>query len=106
MQWNIVGLSKNAVESVVSTLNSISATQFKTAATPPGAPSPPANDAASQRNKPQVISVRVSQGVSAGLIIKKVPPVYPSQAKYAHIQGSVLMSVVISKSGEPLPVSS
>ena len=38
------------------------------------------------------------------MIIEKVPPVYPSQAKYAHIQGSVLMSVVISKSGDVIDV--
>ncbi len=43
---------------------------------------------------------RVAQGVSQSLILKKVPPVYPQQAKYARIQGSVVMSAVISKSGD------
>jgi TonB family protein len=101
LQWNIVGLSKNAVESVIATLNSISATQPSKSVSPqPPAPSPPADAAASTPNKPQVVSVRVEQGVSAGLVIKKVPPVYPPQAKYAHIQGSVLMRAVINKNGD------
>jgi len=97
LQWNVVGLSKGAVESVVSTLNSISAMQPKAA---PAEPAASANSGAGPENKPQVMSVRVAQGVSQGLIIKKVPPVYPPQAKYAHIQGSVLMSAVISKQGD------
>lgn len=44
--------------------------------------------------------VRVAQGVSIGLLIKKVQPVYPLEVRYAHIQGSVLMSAVINKNGD------
>lgn len=44
--------------------------------------------------------VRVSEGVSQGLLINKVDPVYPPLAKQARIQGSVILQVVISKSGD------
>ena len=48
---------------------------------------------------PRPMRVRVSQGVMQGMVISKVPPVYPSDAKVAKIQGSVVMSVIISKDG-------
>lgn len=35
--------------------------------------------------------VRVSQGVSQGLLEHKVPPTYPTDARKAHVQGSVVM---------------
>ena len=98
LQWNVVGLSKGAVESVVSTLNPIDASQSKASAA--GAAPNNSNSTPGTQNRPQVVSVRVAQGVSQGLILKKVPPVYPQQAKYARIQGSVVMSAVISKSGD------
>jgi periplasmic protein TonB len=44
--------------------------------------------------------VRVSQGVSQGLLIRKVNPVYPPLARQARIQGSVLLQAEISKSGD------
>src|SRR5262249_29992260 len=43
--------------------------------------------------------VRVSQGVSTGLLVRKVLPVYPPLAKQARIQGKVLLQAVISKDG-------
>jgi protein TonB len=43
--------------------------------------------------------VRVSSGVSTGLLIKKVTPVYPQLAKQARIQGSVVLQAEISKEG-------
>jgi TonB family protein len=89
LQWSVVGLSKGAVESVVSTLNVIDSSQSK--ASPAGADPNNSNSAPGMQSKPQVVSVRVAQGVSQGLILKKVPPVYPQQAKYAHIQGSVVL---------------
>jgi TonB family protein len=44
--------------------------------------------------------VRVSQGVMAGLLIKKVDPIYPEDAKNARIQGEVILTAIISKEGE------
>jgi periplasmic protein TonB len=43
--------------------------------------------------------VRVSQGVSEGLILKKVQPRYPAQAMQMHIEGPVQMQATVSKDG-------
>ena len=43
--------------------------------------------------------VRVSQGVSEGLLLHKVTPPYPPLARQARIQGSVVLQAVISKTG-------
>jgi protein TonB len=43
--------------------------------------------------------VRVSSGVSTGLLIRKVQPTYPQLAKQARIQGSVVLQAEISKDG-------
>ncbi len=43
--------------------------------------------------------VRVSQGVSQGLLVKKVQPNYPPLARQARIQGTVVLRAVISKDG-------
>jgi TonB family protein len=44
--------------------------------------------------------VRVSQRVSAGLLVKKVNPEYPLEARQGRIQGTVLLHVLISKAGD------
>src|ERR1700752_1028289 len=43
--------------------------------------------------------VRVSQGVSQGLLIKRIQPAYPPLARQARIQGQVMLQAVISKDG-------
>jgi TonB family protein len=43
--------------------------------------------------------VRVSQGVSQGLVVTKVPPQYPADAKDQRIQGVVVLKVNIDKEG-------
>ena len=43
--------------------------------------------------------VRVSQDVSAGLLIRKVVPVYPPTAQQARVQGAVVLQAEISKDG-------
>jgi periplasmic protein TonB len=45
-------------------------------------------------------TLKISQGVSQGLLIKKVAPVYPARAMHAHLQGSVLLLATISKDGD------
>jgi periplasmic protein TonB len=44
--------------------------------------------------------VRVSQGVSTGLLVKKTQPVYPPLARQARIQGTVVLQAEISKTGD------
>jgi TonB family protein len=46
---------------------------------------------------PQV--VKVSQGVSEGLLVKRVQPVYPEQARQMRVQGPVQLQATINKDG-------
>jgi TonB family protein len=43
--------------------------------------------------------VRVSQGVSTGLLITRVQPQYPDDAREAHIQGAVVLKALIDANG-------
>ena len=84
LEWNISGSSKESVESAVSTLNAI------TAAAPKPAP---------ETEAPPPIDVPKSAMSPQDMVIKKVPPVYPQGARHDHIEGTVVMSAVISKEG-------
>lgn len=44
--------------------------------------------------------VRISQGVTKGLLIHRVEPTYPPLARAARVQGEVILSAVISTDGE------
>jgi protein TonB len=44
-------------------------------------------------------AVRISQGVSQGLLLKRVQPVYPQQALQMRVQGEVELEASISKDG-------
>lgn len=69
----------------------------------------PQIDAQSMSTKPQAsgaggqgvppMRVRVPQGITQGMVISKVPPVYPADAKAARIQGTVVISAIIGKDG-------
>ncbi|MGA7632267.1 MAG: energy transducer TonB, partial [Terriglobales bacterium] len=89
LQWNIIGWPKQAIETAVATLDSMTL-----------AP-PPTTSAPQQVGKQDApTSTHLASGVATGLLIKKVTPVYPPEAKYAHIQGSVVLQAVINKSGD------
>jgi periplasmic protein TonB len=47
----------------------------------------------------------VVQGVSQGLILKKVQPKYPEKARQNGIQGTVVLRAVISKEGDIVALS-
>jgi TonB family protein len=49
--------------------------------------------------KPALARIRVSQGVSQGLVIKRVQPKYPLNALAAHIQGAVQIEATVDKDG-------
>jgi protein TonB len=53
--------------------------------------------AAPQLAPPKI--VRVSSGVSAGMLVRKVTPTYPPLARQARVQGSVMLEAVISANG-------
>ncbi len=44
--------------------------------------------------------IRVSRGVTEGLLLRKVTPEYPLIARQGRIQGQVLLSAIISKTGD------
>lgn len=44
--------------------------------------------------------VRVSSGVSAGMLIRRIQPNYPPLARQARVQGSVLLEATISENGD------
>ena len=48
----------------------------------------------------QTQTLRVSQGVSQGLVVKRVQPIYPEHAKQMRIQGPVLLEATVSKTGD------
>ncbi len=53
----------------------------------------------SASTKPSLARVRISQGVSAGLLIKRVEPKYPRNALTTHTQGTVLVEATVDKEG-------
>jgi len=59
--------------------------------------------AASSANVPKMATpqrVRVSSGVTEGLLLHQVKPTYPPLAKQARIQGHVILAAVINKQGQ------
>jgi len=44
--------------------------------------------------------VRISQGVTKGLLVQKVEPTYPSLARAARVQGDVILSAIIDSNGQ------
>ena len=50
--------------------------------------------------QPILQKVNISQGVSQGLLMKKVQPVYPRSAMAMHVEGVVELAATISKTGE------
>jgi TonB family protein len=66
---------------------------------PTSGPAPVADQAPNQAGAPTPQRVRVSQGVSTGLLLHKVNPVYPEQARRAGIQGTVVLQAEITTEG-------
>jgi len=54
---------------------------------------------ASSLPKPSLATLRISQGVSQGLLIKRVQPKYPPAALAVRAQGAVLIEATINKEG-------
>jgi protein TonB len=67
----------------------------------PNASAPPAGLVPTTPSlRPTLSTVNVSQGVSTGLLIKKVAPSYPATALRMHIEGNVELQATISKDGD------
>ena len=50
--------------------------------------------------KPVSQTMRVSQGVSQGLVVRRVQPNYPASALQMHVEGEVNLSATVSKNGD------
>jgi protein TonB len=87
-------------------------TQGQAEETAPALPSPLAVASANDRNlsglmasasssvhRPSLATVRISQGVSQGLLIKRVQPKYPPAALAVRAQGAVQIEATINKEG-------
>ncbi len=57
------------------------------------------SSAASNVARPSLARIKISQGVSQGLVIKRVPPKYPPSALAAHTQGVVQIEATVNKDG-------
>ncbi len=57
------------------------------------------SSASSSFSKPSLATPRVSQGVSQGLLIKRVDPKYPQAALAVHAHGAVQIEATINKDG-------
>lgn len=57
------------------------------------------SSASSSLPQPSLATLRISQGVSQGLLIKRVQPKYPQAALAVHTQGAVQIEATIDKEG-------
>ena len=57
------------------------------------------SSASSDVPKPTLAQIKISQGVSQGLVIKRVQPKYPPSALAAHLGGAVQIEATINKEG-------
>jgi protein TonB len=65
-----------------------------------GGPLPNLMGGANSGPAPVLQTVNVSQGVSQGLLIKKIAPTYPGNALRMRMEGSVQLLATISKTGD------
>jgi protein TonB len=70
------------------------------ASTGAGAPPPDLGSSEAVAPRPLLQTLNISQGVSRGLLIKKVQPVYPKNALFMQVEGSVELMATISKTGD------
>ena len=99
--WDAGAPNKKGLDAIVATLNSITASPQRSAAE--SAQSGREKNAEEVPSRPVIAQpekVKVSSGVAGGLLIKKVSPVYPIDARAAYIQGTVVLRAEISKTGD------
>jgi TonB family protein len=101
--WNASALNEKGLDTIVATLNSIALLPQRSA---PGSEQSTvledgaAKGAPSKPDTAQPERVKASSGVTSGLLIKRVNPIYPADARAAYIQGTVLLRAEISKTGD------
>jgi TonB family protein len=101
--WNAGAPKEKGLDVIVATLNSITPLPQRSATGSTQSTGPRDGAAEGAPLKPDAAQperVKVLRGVTSGLLIKKVNPVYPSDARAAYIQGTVLLQAEISKTGD------
>ena len=101
--WSAGAPKEKGLGAIVATLDSITTLAPRTATGSAEATGLKEGAAEEAPSKPLIATparVRVSSGVSGGLLIRKVAPVYPLDARAAYIQGTVLLRADISKTGD------
>lgn len=54
---------------------------------------------------PRMKPVKIASGAADGLLVKKIPPDYPLEAKLVRLEGTVVLHAVIDRSGEVAQVN-
>lgn len=101
--WTAGAPNEKGLDAIVTTLNSITASPQPGVAEPAQSPGQKNGEVEAALPKPAATRperVRVSSPVAGGLLIKRVAPIYPADARYAHIQGTVLLRAEISQAGD------
>lgn len=101
--WNAGAPNEKGLDAIVETLNSITVLPPRSATESPQSTGQKDGGVAGTPPKPLIAlpeKVRVMSGVTSGLLIKKVNPIYPPDARAAYIQGTVVLRAEISTAGE------
>jgi TonB family protein len=101
--WNAGAPNEKGMEAIVATLNSIAPLPQASAPAPAPSSAPKTSEAedAKAANPDQLPkTVKASSGVMSGLLLKKVAPSYPEEARRNHIQGTVVLKAEISETGD------
>lgn len=96
--WNGGAQSDKGMAAIIDTLGSISSSPAPDM--PKGAQSTEMKEHELQDPISVPRKVKVARGVTQGLLIKRVNPSYPEQAREAWIQGTVVLRAEISKEGD------
>jgi TonB family protein len=101
--WRAGAPQEKGLDAIVATLNSITPLPQQSATTSAqstGLKEDATEGALSNPDAAHPQRMNVANGVTAGLLIKRVNPVYPADARSAHIQGTVVLQAEISKTGD------
>ncbi|MGH9538882.1 MAG: energy transducer TonB [Terriglobales bacterium] len=101
--WNASAPNEKGLDAIVDTLNSMTALPQRSAAESAQSAARKngeAEGAPSKLDAEQPEGVKVLSGVTSGLLIKRVNPIYPADARAAYIQGTVILQAEISKTGD------
>jgi TonB family protein len=101
--WNAGAPKEKGLDAIVATLNSITPSAQRSAAESAQSAGPKdgaADGAAPETDSAQTDRVKIVGGITSGLLIKRVNPIYPADARAAYIQGAVVLRAEISKAGD------